>query len=469
MNKILSRMLMLGALVGCMATAAWAGNVEVDMVGDGAILYPGAADGYYETNSTSVNIDSGEKSPVDTKLYFNGNGDVAWGSKTYAYGTATYRYEYDAKGNLLKSVEVVPTMQSTRVITESYTYNVDGDLTQSHYYSDWDGQIDDYTYYYEYADGKLAVSAKLVNESGDVGTRTIVYTLNENGDPVKREMTYQEGDLNFSSLEGYTYDEKGNLISVTEGEGDEREVTTYEYNDKNLCVKQTWTPSKNSAENYHSVPSTTTYEYDENGNVAKTTYGNDYYETYTYALIPDGATPSEFSDVQDTGAFYYDAVVWANDLKITTGVGDGKFAPDRGCTRDQLVTFLWRAAGEPEPETTVNPFTDVKESDYFYKAVLWAVENGVTTGKSETIFAPKETCTRAQIVTFIYRAAGEPKVDNAVNPFEDVAANAYYADAVLWAVENGITTGKTATRFAPNDTCTRGQGVTFLYRGIGLY
>ena len=469
MNKLLKRTLIVGALAGCLATAAWAGNVEVDMVGDGAILYPGAADGYYETNSTSVNIDSGEKSPVDTKLYFNGNGDVAWGSKTYAYGTATYRYEYDAKGNLLKSVEVAPTTQSTRVVTESYTYNVDGDLTQSHYYSDWDGQIDDYTYYYEYADGKLAVSAKLANESGDVGTRTIVYTLNENGDPVKREMTYQEGDLNFSSLEGYTYDEKGNLISVTEGEGDEQEVTTYEYNDKNLCVKQTWTPSKNSAENYHSVPSTTTYEYDENGNVAKTNYGNDYYETYTYALIPDGATPSEFTDVQNSGAYYYDAVVWANDLKITTGVGDGKVAPDRGCTRDQLVTFLWRAAGEPEPKTTVNPFTDVKESDYFYKAVLGAVENGVTTGKSETIFAPKETCTRAQIVTFIYRAAGEPKVDNAVNPFEDVATNAYYADAVLWAVENGITTGKTATRFAPNDTCTRGQGVTFLYRGIGLY
>ena len=170
-----------------------------------------------------------------------------------------------------------------------------------------------------------------------------------------------------------------------------------------------------------------------------------------------------------SGEYYSTPVIWATAMKITDGVGDGRFAPDRGCTRGQLVTFLWRAAGEPEPETTVNPFTDVKESDYFYKAVLWAVENGVTTGKSETIFAPKETCTRAQIVTFIYRAAGKPKADNAVNPFEDVAANAYYADAVLWAVENGITTGKAATRFAPNDTCTRGQGVTFLYRGIGLY
>ena len=469
MNKLLKRTLIVGALAGCLATAAWAGNVEVDMVGDGAILYPGAADGYYETNSTSVNIDSGDKSPVDTKLYFNGNGDVTWGSKTYAYGTATYRYEYDAKGNLLKSVEVEPTTQSTRVITESYTYNVDGDLTQSHYYSDWDGQIDDYTYYYEYADGKLAVSAKLVNESGDVGTRTIVYTLNENGDPVKREMTYQEGDLNFSSLEGYTYDEKGNLISVTEGEGDEQEVTTYEYNDKNLCVKQTWTPSKNSAENYHSVPSTTTYEYDENGNVAKKTYGNDYYETYTYALIPDGATPSEFSDVQDTGAFYYDAVVWANEQGVTNGSGNGKFEPKSKCTRAQLVTFLWRAAGSPEPNTTDNPFTDVTKDDYFYKAVLWAVENKVTTGTSETTFAPHRPCDRAQIVTLIYRAAGEPQVRTTDNPFADVPADAYYAKAVLWAVENGITKGKSADSFVPNATCTRGEGVTFLYRGIGLY
>ena len=466
MNKLLKRTLMVGALAGCLATAAWAGNVEVDTVGDGAILYPGAADGYYETNSTSVNIDSGDKSPIDTKLYFNGNGDVTWGTATYTYGKATYRYEYDAKGNLVKSVEVAPTTQSKIVTTETYAYNDDGDLIQSHYYSDWDGQIDDFTYSYDYADGKLTVSAKLASESGDVGTRTIVYTLNDNGDPVKREMNYQEGDLKFSTLEGYTYDEKGNLISVTEGEGDEQEVTTYEYNDKNLCVKQTWTPSKNSAENYNSVPSTVTYEYDENGNLTKKNYDS-IYETYTYAPIPKEASKSSFTDVK-VDEYYASPVIWATENKITKGVGGDQFAPESGCTRAQLVTFLWRASGEPEPKTTTNPFTDVVENDY-YKAILWAVENGITKGVNTegTLFDPDATCTRAQIVTFIYRAAGSPKV-TAENPFTDVVENDYY-NAILWAVNNGVTNGMGDSKFGPDLTCTRGQGVTFLYRGIGLY
>ena len=469
MNKLLKRTLMVGALAGCLATAAWAGNVEMDMVGDGSILYPGAADGYYETNYTSVN-ENGDKTPADTKLYFNGNGDVTWGTTTYANGTTTYRYEYDAKGNLVKSVQVAPTTQSKIVTTETYTYNEDGDLTQSRYYSDWNGQIDDYTYTYKYEANKLTVNVDIASEGEIVATRTIVYTLNDNGDPVKRVRVYKEGNLpEDTSVEVYTYDEKGNLISVAAGEDDKREITTYEYNDKDLCVASTWNPSEYSAEHYHSVPNTVKYEYDENGNLTKKTYDS-IYETYTYAAIPKEASKSEFKDVAPE-TYYSAPVIWAAENEITNGIDtEGNFGPDSNCTRGQLVTFLWRAAGSPEPKTTESPFTDVQDTSiYYYKAVLWAVENGVTKGVNTdgTLFAPDATCTRAQIVTMIYRAAGEPKV-TAENPFTDVEKNDYY-DAILWAVKNGVTTGISKTEFAPNTTCTRGQGVTFLYRGIGLY
>ena len=152
---------------------------------------------------------------------------------------------------------------------------------------------------------------------------------------------------------------------------------------------------------------------------------------------------------------------------ITDGMGNNQFQPNTGCTRAQLVTFLWRAAGEPEPENAKNPFTDVAAGSYYEKAVLWAVEKGITKGVDVGKFAPDQTCTRAQIVTFIYRAAGKPEVTG-TNPFTDVEKNDYY-DAILWAVENGITNGVDVDKFGSNQTCTRAQGVTFLYRGIGLY
>ena len=128
------------------------------------------------------------------------------------------------------------------------------------------------------------------------------------------------------------------------------------------------------------------------------------------------------------------------------------------------MTFLWRAAGTPEPAGTKNPFQDVKADQYYYKAVLWAVENGVTAGTSTTKFSPNTTCTRGQIVTFLYRFAEKPAVSGAANPFKDVAAGQYYYEAVLWAVENGVTAGTSSTKFSPNAVCTRAQVVTFLYR-----
>ena len=173
----------------------------------------------------------------------------------------------------------------------------------------------------------------------------------------------------------------------------------------------------------------------------------------------------EFEDVPK-GAYYEDAVNWAVAKGVTQGISATKFGPDNGCTRGQVVTFLWRAAGEPAPKSTNNPFTDVSAGDYYYTAVLWAVENGVTAGTSATTFSPNSTCTRGQIVTFLYRANGSPAPKSSANPFGDVQSGDYFYSAVLWAVENKITSGTSATAFSPNSTCTRAQVVTFLYRAM---
>ena len=169
-----------------------------------------------------------------------------------------------------------------------------------------------------------------------------------------------------------------------------------------------------------------------------------------------------FVDVA-TGSYYEDAVDWAVGNGITQGTDDTHFSPDGICTRAQAVTFLWRAAGSPKPETRTMPFTDVPAGSYYYDAVLWAVENDITKGTSDTTFSPNMTCTRAQIVAFLWRSEKSPAAGTD-NPFADVKSAAYYADAVLWAVKENITRGTTNTTFSPNADCTRAQIVTFLWR-----
>lgn len=169
-----------------------------------------------------------------------------------------------------------------------------------------------------------------------------------------------------------------------------------------------------------------------------------------------------FRDVK-SGSYYYDAVLWAVEEHVTSGTSDTAFSPDISCTRAQTVTFLWRAAGSPAPKSSYNPFTDVKADDYYYDAVLWAVEQEIAVGTSATTFSPNAAVTRGQAVTFLYRAAGAPTVERD-HLFEDVAPEAYYADAVQWAVAEKITNGTGNTTFRPEADCTRGQIVTFLYR-----
>ena len=171
-----------------------------------------------------------------------------------------------------------------------------------------------------------------------------------------------------------------------------------------------------------------------------------------------------FLDVED-GDYFYDAVLWAVENGITTGTSGTTFSPNGICTRAQAVTFLWRVAGSPEPKSSSCAFTDVDPDSYYYKAVLWAVEEGITTGVTETTFAPNEQCTRAQIVTFLWRFAGKPTADT--SKFADVKTDAYYYEAVAWAVEEGITTGIHDAAFAPDCFCTRAQIVTFLFRRLG--
>ena len=169
-----------------------------------------------------------------------------------------------------------------------------------------------------------------------------------------------------------------------------------------------------------------------------------------------------FTDVAE-GAYYADAVAWAIQNKVTSGVSATTFAPNASCTRGQMVTFLWKAAGSPEPKSLTTAFTDVKSGAYYEKAVAWAVENKVTTGTSATTFSPDATVTRGQSVTFLWKANNSPAAASA-SAFTDVAAGAYYVSAVNWAVEKGVTSGMSATTFAPNSNCTRAQIVTFLYR-----
>ena len=181
--------------------------------------------------------------------------------------------------------------------------------------------------------------------------------------------------------------------------------------------------------------------------------------------VKNSMLANPFNDVAP-GSFFYEPVMWAIENGITNGTSATTFGPNDQCMRAHVVTFLWRAVGSPEPTRTDNPFVDVKPTDFYYKPVLWAVENGITSGMDATHFGPTAYCNRAQVVTFLYRTMGSPDVGAATNPFTDVAAGSFYEKPVLWAVENGVTAGLSATSFGPNSICNRAQIVTFLYRAF---
>ena len=178
---------------------------------------------------------------------------------------------------------------------------------------------------------------------------------------------------------------------------------------------------------------------------------------------PEPAFVAGFHDVRETD-YFANSVLWAVNHGITTGTSKTKFSPNADCTRAQMVTFLWRANGSPDPIAEENPFSDVPVGKYYANAVLWAVEQGITTGTSQTHFSPDKDCTRGQAVTFLWRSNGSPESTVTQNPFTDVKPDSFCENAVLWAIQQGITTGKSNTHFGPDSNCTRAQIVTFLFR-----
>jgi hypothetical protein len=238
---------------------------------------------------------------------------------------------------------------------------------------------------------------------------------------------------------------------------------------KNAAAGSTVTVTAKPEEGYVLDKLTVT---DANGNELTLTSQGD--GTYTF-VMPDARVSVEalfseevspdigvyFTDVDEAG-YYYEAMRWAVTNGVTSGTSDTTFSPDASCTRAQMVMFLWRASGSPAPASQNNPFADVSSDSYYYSAVLWAVEQGITSGTSDTTFSPDATVTRAQTVTFLYNAAGKPEVSG--TSFDDVDSGSYYANAVAWAVEQGITSGTGTNTFSPDNDCTRAQIVTFLYK-----
>ena len=278
------------------------------------------------------------------------------------------------------------------------------------------------------------------------------------------------GDLPIQ--DGYVHAAVRKVIQTGESSSSRKYTLKYDINEGNTISSER--KSRKWTKDFEDLPVPTRKGYEfagwyYNENLTQKVEDDVVVDTTTVILYAKWVRVSElpFTDVAVTD-YYYDAVLWAAENGITGGVDDTHFAPNAPCTRAQIVTFLWRAAGSPAPKSSDMPFEDVAAGSYYHDAVLWAVEQGITVGTSATTFSPDDTCTRAHIVTFLWRAQQSPAAGSA-NPFLDVASDAYYTDAVLWAVKNGITVGTNAagTTFSPDDDCTRAQIVTFLFRCLG--
>ena len=267
-------------------------------------------------------------------------------------------------------------------------------------------------------------------------------------------------DRSMTTLYAWTKVKDGTLAVVPEGVTEIMDGAFFGRNELSaVAIPRSVTSIPAAYETFDRLSDKTIIFYDPN----HTTIRNTHVDNLTYMTYSGELNP--FKDVR-LNKYYSTAVLWAYHSKpqITAGTTAATFAPASTCTRAQVVTFLWRMAGEPEPKETVNPFTDVKEKDYFYKAVLWAAENNITAGTSATTFSPKETCVRSQFVSFLWRACGSPKPQSGNNPFSDVSSGKYYTDAVVWANENGIAYGKDESHFDPNGKIDRSQAVSFLFR-----
>lgn len=285
---------------------------------------------------------------------------------------------------------------------------------------------------------------------------TVTLYYGGNGETADAANAYVFDMTNYGQVNPQVSDALGNYAwNVPEGWW--QIVATYEQDGKTYTAKSEWLhvlPIQEGVGLNLNLPTVDPDEPDEPDTPHKPSGG-------TSTTTPSQPTQT-FRDVSKR-SYYYDAVTWAVENGVTDGTGSNTFSPDKACTRAEIVTFLWRAAGKPAAKSRANPFTDVSSSAYYYDAVLWAVEAGITQGTSATTFNPDKTCSRAEAVTFLYRAASG-KASSGTVPFTDVPANAYYKDAVLWAVAENVTQGTGSSTFSPDKTCSRAEIVTFLYR-----
>ena len=417
----------------------------------------------YDTNGTLVKEDlwardseAGEFDSHTQRVFtYNSQGDLTsdeWikndkTSKIYEY-QFTYGEQYTKREVYVRPIYISPDAREYHGYHETY-YDASGN----------EGTI---LHYDEH--NKLKSSQKYAYDPHGNRISETNYSYNDSGDATQISQTR------------YEYDTENRLTREYNPKHPEEVWRKYSYNEKNQLIKMEYSQT-NGPDNGSVYPFTTDYAYDEHGNlisetttirsrsrenpfVIHTSILRVVYEYQAYEI----PVPPPFEDVEPDG-YYRDAVEWAVENGVTTGTSKTTFSPNKACTRAEAVTFLWRAKGEPEPKSASNPFVDVKADDYFYKAVLWAVEQGITNGMDKTHFGPEVACTRAHVVTFLWRSHNKPAAGPS-NPFSDVPANEYYTDAGLWAVKEKITNGMGATHFGPDNTCIRGQIVTFLYRDL---
>ena len=387
---------------------------------------------------------------------------------SYAYNAQgdVIRTEFRNKGELVLITEqrFTYTEQSTKRAVYEHPVIIDANLTEYRGYHET---------FYDAAGNEIRVMDYDANDKLQ-NSREYAYDANGNKISETRYSYNSSGGATAIGKTQYEYDAQNRLTREYDADHPEEIWTAYIYDASGRLAKKEWSQI-NGPDNGAVYPFTTVYTYDRNGNLSSettsvrsrpreapllivtTTVRIDY--TYTAFEI---TVPPPFADVEAEG-YYRDAVEWAVENNVTNGTSRTTFSPNKSCTRAEAVTFLWRAKGCPEPKGTSCPFTDVKSTDYFYKAVLWACENHITEGTSATTFSPEEPCTRAHVVTFLWRLEGKPHAGG-TNPFTDVPAGQYFTEPVLWAVSKQITNGTSATLFSPNAACTRTQIVTFLYR-----
>lgn len=422
-----------GTYLNCAVAVQYGGTATVK---SGTYTAPYAA--YVYNSGGTINIENGTFTGVvradattDTTAVINikngsFNGEIQKGggpgSETISITGGTFSFDPSTKVKNNGTDYIVKRAGSEGAYT--YTVLAKSGLTSGVYLTDPSGALASNYYVSSTANGVWTVSYSAPSSGGDDSDPT--YAIEVNKDIQNGEVTVNR-----------RYAERGDTVTIT--------------------VKP---------DNGFKLDELTVI--DKNGNELKLTdKGNGKY-TFTMpaskveikATFVKEVETSPFSDVS-TSAYYYEAVKWAQEKGITGGIGNGLFGPNQPCTRAQIVTFLWRAAGSPEPKS-MSSFSDVSADSYYAKAVAWAVENGITTGTGDGKFSPDATCTRAQSVTFLFRAIG--KLVDSKAEFSDVLTDSYYANAVAWAVENGVTNGIGNGLFGPDNSCTRAQIVTFLFR-----